>query len=489
MTTDNYLALARDREQQKFWKILAGAVGGSLLLHAIAAVIFNSLPQPASDNAVEVTLFDSSELSPDFPPSPTPSVKMAIASTPSPSPKVTPTPTPTPSVKITPTPTPTPSAKVKPTPTPSVKFTPTPTPTPSVRVTPTPTLTPSVKVTPTPTPTPSVKVTPKPLPVKIVTQRSKPQPLPTQQPTEPIIKPSGTASPTIIATNPSPAAQPNKNKIEQSNPAPQTTVDDQTARIAKQPNSPVIEKPLTPSSPSAIDSNNSPNSSSSVNSGQQSQLGLTNPTLSGSFFDPSGLGDRSGDPPTAETLIFEEPGGSLIPNGRNNSNNKLPNGAASENSSLSSSGNARESPGDTSSKNPSGESGSPSRPGKGNGNSSGGSGTSKGKPGITSPSLPTNPGGNGSGGTDKQEIQKYFGELACVKNCKPNYPGVITDFKQVRVNIKLNNQGRVVQSSIEESCDNPKFDNYAVAKFKEMLFQLPTGSQRDFIVTMEFKSR
>jgi hypothetical protein len=386
MTTDNYLVSARDREQQKFRKILAGAVGGSLLLHLIAAVIFNSLPKPALDNVVEVTVVDSSELPPEFQssPSPTPSVKISLTATPPPRSKVTPSPTP--SVKITPTPTP------------SVK----------------------IKTTPTPTPLEKNRI---PVPVKIVTELNRPQPIQTQQTTEPISKPSGTASPSLIATNPSPVAQPNENKIEKNSPDSQPTGGNR--------NPGVTEKPITPFRPSAID----PNSSSLVNPGQPE---LTNPNPPESPFDISGSGAGGG---VTFTVI---PGGLddlMTPGDGTNPNSKLPNSATPGKSGSGSSDNTRGNPGNNS------PSRSNSQPliGKENGNNTSGAEMSSRKnPGTISPSLPDSSPSAGSGGTSKQDIQKYFGELACLKNCKPVYPKAITEFKKVKVSIKLNDQGRVI---------------------------------------------
>jgi TonB family protein len=500
MTTDNYLALARNQEQQKFWKTLAGAVAGSFLLHAIAAVIFNSLPQPASDNAVEVALVDSSELPPELQSSPTPSVKISLTSTPPPSSKITPTPTPsvkvtptpTPSVKVTPTPIPTPSVKITPvpTPTPSVKITPIPIPTPAVKVTPIPTPMPSVKITPILIPTPAVKIKPDrtPVPVKIVTQPSKSPPLQIQQTTEPVSKESDTASSSIIATNPAPAAQSNSHKIERNSPDSQTTVGNQISGATTQPTKPATEKPISPLVTAKIDPNNnkSPGNSSPINSGQQSKPELTTPNLPRSPLAAGGLGEIS-DSSIPVVII---PGGldDFLASGRG-TNPKLPNGMTPGQTGSGLGDKAGRVPRATLGNNPNGSNFQP-LPSNGNSRNPGGSGTTIGKnPGIVSQSSPTSSSGNGSGGTNKQEIQKYFGELACLKGCKPVYSGVVTEFRQVRVNIKLNAQGRVIQTSIAESCDSPKFDNYAEARFKEMLFQLPTGSQRDFIVTMEFKPK
>ncbi len=521
----NYLVLARQQEQQKFWKILAGAVGGSLLLHSIAAVLFNALPQPAPDHAVEVTLVDSSELPPDFPasPNPKPSVKVSLSSspktaptpavkitptpTPTPAVKITPTPTPTPSVKVAPTPTPTPSVKIKPTPTPtpSVKIKPTPTPTPAVKVTPTPTPTPSIKVTPTPTPTPSVKVAPTPtptpsvkikptptptpavkvtpIPIKIVTQPSKSQFAPIQPTTESSTdKPSSAASPGTIAANSPSKIQPNSNI-----PDTQTTASNQTPSATTETRP--ATKPINPSASSTIDqgsniiasnSDKNPGSPRSTNPDQPNQ-----PTnLAGSPVEAGNSGTASDS--SSSVVIIRGSDDLLTSGGGNNSNSLTVTTPGQQGWGLTDKIGVP--PGGAPVNNSPGKLDLQPTPTKKNSSEPGNSGAIIGiKPATVLPSSIGNLSGNGSGGTSKREIQKYFGELACLKNCKPVYPKEVTESKQVKVNIKLNSEGRVIQTSIAESCDNPRFDNYAEAKFKEMLFQLPTSPQRDFIVTMEFK--
>ncbi len=503
MTKDNYIALARSQDQRQLSKLLAYGLGGSLLLHGIAAVIFNYLPQQIPDNSVEVTLIDSSDLPPDFQSSPTPTPSITIAT--------------------------------KPTPTPSVRVTPAPTPTPSVKITPTPTPTPSVKITPRPTPSVKIKPDRTPTAVKIVTQpsSSSQKPAKTQLQGNPE---SLTNSPVSVTPSPSDIALnnlPNPGQLpasDRSNPNGENAgKNSNTTNNQLNFSGGNNKSPLT----SGNDRNSGNSSSSNLELGDKNGIGQNNSnTLSPGSEAPPDLGGDTGTSGNGNdefSVIIPSEGGDSLFNSsidqtdsnlainQNNQSNRHGGGNSSEanpNSNLNNGlgnvartrrgiipgiantakqglGNDQNIPGgalrNSGLRNNSG--GDP--PSKGNSNTGDGNGLGK-NPGSSRNSQPSKLPGSGSIGLTPggQESKGSFGiELACLKNCKPRYRAPIQRAVQVVVQIELNNSGQVISAKLSQSCNIPALDNFAEAKFKEMWFQLAPGlDKRIFIVTMDFKS-
>jgi hypothetical protein len=524
MTTNNYIALARSQDQQKLPKILAYGIGSSLVLHGIAAMVFNCLPQQIPDSSVEVTLIDSSELPPEFKSSPIPTPSVRITPTPTPSVKITPTPTP--SVKITPiptpsvriTPAPTPSVKIAPTPTPSIKITPTPTP--SVKITPTPT--PSVKITPTPTPSVKIKPEQTPVVIRIVSQPIPPQ----QQPT-----------PTPVQNNPNRESVPNPSAVNDSNnislnsPSnlPPNIIDQNRQDVGKSPNINQIGTPNNNNSetPNSGDGNNPGNSSSlppdiggregnsqsTVNSSNQSSEGFRD------FGGESGIPGNGND----EISITPFPGDNTelaLSTGKKIDNNHPP-ASGGNNSNIATkpgSDNLAFNPGNNLIKIPKKQDGSPSTIVITPGQEIGGS---RKTPGTTRPgAIPGNgdssnrtipdkvPSGPSNSQTSKNPGQRSIslnpGEgnkgifetgLTCHKNsnCNIEYPKWVdksVQRVQIKVRIKLDNNGQVTVAEILEPSDVPNLDIFTRDKFKTMRFQLPIDfADRYYVAVVNFSRK
>jgi hypothetical protein len=436
MITNNHIALARSQEQQKLFKILVCGIGCSLILHGIAAIAFNLLPQQSSDNSVEVTLIDSSELPPELQPSPTPSVKT----------------TPTPIINIKPD-----------------------------------------------TQTPSV--------IRVIPQQNEPQQQSIKKATqgnwsiEPIIN-----TPVVAASSPSSSNSQGLNSSSKVLP-----------NKIRQENEQNYNKNLV----NTQNNNNQQKFPEKFNSTKWIPSGLQS---SGKSFRP-GLGGKNVrnhfvSPPEKESLDY---GGSISLH--HPSNDKFPvtqfpdiSGGFPPNP-VSDSSNSSPLPGDHLGKNhhpqkvagaeevlasKHGQGGRSGILGVANTNNrvpygaknsgEGSNGMSNGTA-VTPDALPPN---SLVGKAPAQHpvsanpgIQKQKGnfgiELACIKNCKPKYSRSIREATQVSVQIELNNSGQVITAKISQSCNVPVLDNFAVAKFGEMTFDLPPGfDQRTFIVRMDF---
>jgi hypothetical protein len=546
MTTNNYIALARSQDQQKLPKILAYGIGSSIVLHGIAAMVFNCLPQQIPDSPVEVTLIDSSELPPEFKSSPIPTPSVKITPTPTPSVRITPTPTPsvkitptpTPSVRITPTPTPsvkitptpTPSVRITPTPTPSVKITPTPTPlvkitptpTPLVKITPTPT--PSVKITPTPTPTPSVKIKPEQTPVviRIVSQPIPPQ----QQPTPTPVQGNPNREPV-----PNPSAVNDSNNILLNNPSnlSPNIIDQNRQDVGKSPNINQIGTPNNNNSetPNSGDGNN-PGNSSSLHSDIGGKDGNSQSTVNSSNQSSEGFrdfGGESGIPGNGndEISITPFPGDNrdlALSTGKKIDNNHPP-ASGGNNSNIATkpgSDSLAFNPGNNLIKIPERRAGRPSTIVITPGQEIGGS---KKTPGTTRPeAIPGNgdssnrtipdrvPSGSSNSQTSKNPGQRSIGSnpgegnkgifetgLTCHKNsnCNIEYPKWVdksVQRVQIKVRIKLDNNGQVTVAEILEPSDVPNLDIFTRDKFKTMRFQLPVDfADRYYVAVVNFSRK
>jgi outer membrane biosynthesis protein TonB len=474
MTNNNYIALARSQDQQKLPKILAYGIGGSLVLHGIAAMVFNCLPQQIPDSSVEVTLIDSSELPPEFKSSPTP----------------------TPSVRITPTPTP--SAKITPTPTPSVKI--------------------------TPTPTSSVTIKPKQTPVviRIVSQPIPPQ----QQPT-----------PTPVQSNPNREPIPNPSAVNDSNNIslnslsnlPPNIIDQNRQDVGKNLNTNRIDTPNNNNSetPSLGDGKN-PDNSSSLHPNIGGKDGNSQSTVDSSnqsserFRD---FGGESGIPgnDNNEISITPFPGDNTdlaLSTGKKIDNNHPP-ASGGNNSNIATkpgSDNLAFNPGNNLIKIPKKQDGSPSTivitsgqeiggskktPGTtrlgaipGNGDSSSRTISDK-VPSESSNSQTSKNPGQSSIGSNPGEGNKGIFEtgLTCHtnSNCNIEYPKWVdksVQRVQIKVQIKLDNNGQVTVAEILEPSDIPNLDIFTRDKFKTMRFQLPVDfADRYYVAVVNFSRK
>jgi TonB family protein len=181
------------------------------------------------------------------------------------------------------------------------------------------------------------------------------------------------------------------------------------------------------------------------------------------FGSGDGIGSSGGDGDFASTY---SPGGG---NGRGSSGgNGLGNGGGNG-SALSSGGSRTSKPGN----------GFGTGDGMGN---SGGDGFAGGEPGANNSS-----GGRGS----LVATSKGFGTgLECLVNCQPDNPHEVERNLSVKVNITLDNSGKVISSSLSKPSSSRELNNFAEVEFSKMQFKIPPNfPRRKFIVTMSFTVR
>jgi TonB family protein len=431
MLINNALSVAEIRAQElrQLPKMLVSGLGISLLIHLLVAIVFNYLPTPIPESAVEVTIIDASEL----PSEPRPTVPL-------PSPSV---------IKTTPVATPIPTKpKIKP-------FTP---------------------------PTKTVVVNPaqQALPVKIPTtiaKRSIKQPpqiqrsTPRQQSSKNIIKPSIWQPPTNDNMAVAPLI-PSTPPTIKSKPRAQPTSPEPVPRSA------TPQPSITPSSQVIPSQNQIDN----LDQFDQDPVGI----LSTPSEDPPVWVNDRPVAPKFSTGSKITPSIATNPSSHNSSRMKSRSGTA-----LGSTKNTVDVqpskdqgfgvPTQTSGKISSGSS-------IGQNNNSG-----RGEPSAIADGQKTGRaainGGNGNTAKNDNSSASAGITLRCAPNsdCKPPYPEEANGEKGITVlEIVLADDGSVSNTKISKSSGNNLFDRAALDAAPMMRFVLPSGRQRKFRVAIKF---
>jgi outer membrane biosynthesis protein TonB len=482
---ENLPYIARQQEQQRLIKILAGGISGSLLFHGIAAIAYNYLPKQATA-PIEVTFVNADEIPPELLPTP---------STP-------------------PTPTPTLTAQVNP------SITPLPAVTPSVSPTPSPSVTPIVKKTPPTKPS----VDPTPQEVKTATN-----------PTQLVLPIPEPESPAKILENSSPSNSREKSSLDKSvlnggqaiSPTERKEqVDSKTSRI------PGVNL-------GALNTGQSAGANRTATALSKGSAQVGGDEIGGEdqgSFDPTGgrgiqpgrgiIGSNSGTLARAGNGSSSFGGGNagnggdsaggdgafpdLSPAGGSgrrgsglNSGSNSGALASSRGSSFNSLVNGDANVGNDDSEGfaanyiPGRSSGSRSGLGNDGGNSL--ALTAPGnKPGSGLGDNSNNGMGNGGdssigsgepvAGNARGLVTGFGTGLECLANCAPQYLDEIEREAMVKVAISLDDNGKVIRSKLKKSSQNRKLDNFTETEFSKMQFKIPPDfRKRDFIVFMKFK--